>query len=73
MARSVDSRILNIDKIIGNILVITRTKIKYSGVRVIASRILHDICLLIGELANRGTNLTLIGEHYCIYNTKVVV
>ena len=32
---------------------------KYSGVRVIASRILHEICLLIGELAIRGTKLTL--------------
>ena len=31
----------------------------YSGVRVIASRILHEICLLIGELAIRGTKLTL--------------
>ena len=53
----------------------------YSGVRVIASRILHEICLLIGELAIRGTKLTLndrlwtksnllieqllLGEHYC--------
>ena len=34
-------------------------KLKYSGVRVIASRILHEICLLIGELAIRGTKLTL--------------
>ena len=33
--------------------------INYSGVRVIASRILHEICLLIGELAIRGTKLTL--------------
>ena len=32
---------------------------KYSGVRVIASRILHEICLLIGELAIRGTKLAL--------------
>ena len=32
----------------------------YSGVHVIASRILHEICLLIGELAIRRTNLTLI-------------
>ena len=31
----------------------------YSGVRVIASRILHEICLLIGRLAIRGTKLTL--------------
>ena len=31
----------------------------YSDVRVIASRILHEICLLIGELAIRGTKLTL--------------
>ena len=31
----------------------------YSGVRVIASRILHEICLLIGELAIKGTKLTL--------------
>ena len=32
---------------------------KYSGVRIIASRILHEIWLLIGELAIRGTKLTL--------------
>ena len=32
----------------------------YSGVRVIASRILHEVSLLIGELAIRLTNLTLI-------------
>ena len=54
----------------------------YSGVRVIATRILHEISLLIGELAIRGTKLTLngglgkeiklpleqllLGEHYCI-------
>ena len=31
----------------------------YSGVRVIAGRILHGICLLISELAIRGTKLTL--------------
>ena len=31
----------------------------YSGVRVIESRILHEICLLIGELVIRGTKLTL--------------
>ena len=31
----------------------------YSGVRVIASRILHEICLLIGKLVIRRTNLTL--------------
>ena len=31
----------------------------YSSVREIASRILHEICLLIGELAIRGTKLTL--------------
>ena len=31
----------------------------YSSVRVIASRILHEICLLIGELAIRGIKLTL--------------
>ena len=31
----------------------------YSSVRVIASRILHEICLLVGELAIRGTKLTL--------------
>ena len=31
----------------------------YGIVRLIASRILHEICLLIGELANRGTKLTL--------------
>ena len=30
----------------------------YSGVRLIASRILDEICLLIGELAIRGTKLT---------------
>ena len=36
------------------------TVFKYSGVRVIASRILHEICLLIGALAIRRTNLTLI-------------
>ena len=35
------------------------SNVKYSGVRVIASRILHEICLLIGELAIRGTKLTL--------------
>ena len=56
---------------------------KYSGVRVISSRILHEICLLIGELAIRGTKLTLnarlgtennllleqllLGEHYCMH------
>ena len=60
---------------------------KYSGVRVIASRILHEICLLIGELAIWRTNLTLIvslgaksdllleqlliGEHYCTSTVKV--
>ena len=48
----------------------------------IASRILHEICLLIGELAIRGTKLILnarlgtksnllieqllLGEHFCI-------
>ena len=31
----------------------------YSDVRLIASRILDEICLLIGELAIRGTKLTL--------------
>ena len=31
----------------------------YSGVRLIASRILDEICLLIGELAISGTKLTL--------------
>ena len=57
-------------------------KFIYSSVRLIASRILHEICLLIGELAIRGTILTLnarlgtksnllieqllLGEHYCI-------
>ena len=35
----------------------------YSGVRMIASRILHEICLLIGKLALRGTELTL---HACL-------
>ena len=54
----------------------------YSGVRVIASRILHEISLLISELAIRGIKLTLnarlgtksnllieqllLGEHHCI-------
>ena len=37
-----------------------RWELKYSGVHVIASRILHENCLLIGELAIRRTNLTLI-------------
>ena len=53
----------------------------YSGVRVIASHILHEICLLICELAIRGIKLTLnarlgtksnllieqllLGEHHC--------
>ena len=56
----------------------------YSGVRVIVSRFLHEICLLIGELAIRGTKLKLnarlgtennllieqllLGEHYCMYS-----
>ena len=31
----------------------------YNGVRLIASRILHEICLLIGELAIRERKLTL--------------
>ena len=31
----------------------------YSGVRVIATRILHEISLLIGEVGIRGTKLTL--------------
>ena len=31
----------------------------YKGVRVIANRILHEICLLIGKLAIIGTKLTL--------------
>ena len=31
----------------------------YSGVIVIESRILHEICLLIGEFAIMGTELTL--------------
>ena len=59
---------------------------KYSGVRVIANRILHEICLLIDELAITQTNLTLIvplgtksdllieqlliGEHYCMLLTN---
>ena len=48
---------------------------KYRGVRVIASRVLQEICLLIGELAIRGTELTmnarlgtesnLLIEQYC--------
>ena len=33
---------------------------QYSGVRVIATRILQEISLLIGELAIRGTKLTII-------------
>ena len=55
--------------------VISNTVSIYSGVRVIASRILHEIRLLMDELAIRRTNLTLIvrlgtksdllGEHYC--------
>ena len=32
---------------------------EYSGIRVIASHILLEICLLIGELSIRGTKLTL--------------
>ena len=36
-----------------------KTKIWYSGARVIASRILHEICLLISKLVIRGTKLTL--------------
>ena len=48
----------------------------YSEVRVIASRILHEICSLIGELIIRGTELTLnarlgtksnvLIEQYCL-------
>ena len=34
----------------------------YSSVRVIASHILHEICLLIGELVIRRTNLALIAR-----------
>ena len=37
-------------------------QVKYSGIRVIASRILYEICLLIAELAIRGTELTLIAR-----------
>ena len=33
--------------------------LKFSGVRIIASRILHEICLLLGELAVIGTELAL--------------
>ena len=33
----------------------------YSGVRLIASRILDEICLLIGEPLEQ----LLLGEHYC--------
>ena len=33
--------------------------IAYSGVREIATRILHEISLLIGELAIRGTKLII--------------
>ena len=36
-----------------------QSKKKYSGVRVISTRILNEISLLIGELAIRGTKLTL--------------
>ena len=32
----------------------------YNGVYVIASHILHEICLLIGKLAIRGTTLALM-------------
>ena len=61
---------------------------RYSSVRVIASRILHEICLLIGELAIRGTKLTLnarlgtksnllieqllLGEHHCMYHQDFI-
>ena len=48
------------------------TLLNYSGVRVIASRILYEICLLIGELAIRrtlivrlGTKSHLLIEQYC--------
>ena len=60
----------------------------YSGVRVKASRILHEICLLIGEPAIRGTKPTLnarygiksnllleqllLGEHYCSYSSYII-
>ena len=37
-----------------------KVNVKYSSVRLIASRILHEIFLLIGELAIKRTNLTLI-------------
>ena len=59
----------------------TLSEANYSGVRVIASRILHEIDLLIGELVIRGTKLRLnarlgtennllieqllLGEHHC--------
>ena len=44
----------------GNGTMISEIEIeRYSSVRVIASRILHEICLLIGELAIGGTKLTL--------------
>ena len=36
------------------------SNLNYSGVRVIASRILHEICLLVGKHAIWRTNLTLI-------------
>ena len=35
-----------------------KNSIEYNCVRVIASRIFHEISLLIGELAIRGTELT---------------
>ena len=54
----------------------------YSGVRLMANRILHEICFIVGELAIRGTELSLnarlgtennllleqllLGEHRCI-------
>ena len=43
----------------------TLSSLSYSDVRVIASRILHEIYLLIGELAIRRTNLTLIVKVTC--------
>ena len=50
-----DIKIKNFIKMINHI----DYSFSYSSVRVIASRILHEICLLVGELAIRGTNLTL--------------
>ena len=42
-----------------------------SGVRVIATRILHEISLLIGELAIRGTKLTLNNTYFLSWEQKI--